>query len=173
MTPTLTTPRLTLRPMRLEDWDGYHDVMTSQRAVFMGGPYALPASWGMFCTCLAQWDLFGFGALMIEDTASRTCVGQIGVNSGPLFPEWELGWLLFPEAEGRGFAREAAAAMRDWARDVRQLPTLVSYIDPANSRSIRLAEQIGARLDKDARGTDPADLVYRHFGRSVNALGEG
>ncbi len=54
-------------------------------------------------------------------------------------------------------------ALRDWARDVRKLSTLVSYVDPANDRSRRLAERLGGLLDPDAPRKDPADLVYRHF----------
>jgi RimJ/RimL family protein N-acetyltransferase len=81
-----------------------------------------------------------------------------------LFPERELGWLVYPEAEGHGFAFEAATALRAWARETRKFETLVSYIDPANLRSIRLAERLGAMLDPHAARPDPGDLVYRHFG---------
>lgn len=169
MIPTLTTSRLTLRPMCREDWNGYQALMASGRAVHMGGPFSLPVALGMFCADHAQWSLFGCGALMIEDTARGDCLGQVGVNYGPLFPEWELGWLLYPEAEGQGFAFEAAAAMRDWAKDVRQLGTLVSYVDPRNKRSIRLAERLGAMLDADAPRPDLSDLVYRHFGSRMTA----
>ncbi|ASM71378.1 MULTISPECIES: GNAT family N-acetyltransferase [Roseobacteraceae] len=162
--PTLKTPRLTLRPMRAEDWTGYHRVMTSDRSIYMGGPFSLAGAWGMFCSDHAQWSLFGCGGLMIENTADGECLGQVGINSGPLFPEWELGWLLYPEAEGRGVAYEAATALRTWCRDVRHLTTLVSYIDPENARSARLAERLGATLDANAQRPDPSDLVYRHYG---------
>ena len=66
------------------------------------------------------------------------------------------------EAEGKGYAFEAAIAMRDWAFQERKLKTLVSYIDPDNSRSIRLAERLGATIDEHARPQHPDDLVYRH-----------
>ncbi|WP_417805217.1 GNAT family N-acetyltransferase, partial [Thalassospira lucentensis] len=76
--------------------------------------------------------------------------------------EHELGWLLFPEAEGRGIAFEAAVAMRRWAFEVRGLKTLVSYIARGNARSIKLATRLGATLDVNAARPDPSDLVYRH-----------
>lgn len=162
--PTLTTPRLVLRPMAARDWEGYRAVMMSDRATYMGGPFSIAAAWGMFCADHAQWDLFGCGALMIDSRADGACLGQVAINAGPLFPEHELGWLLYPAAEGQGIAHEAAAALRDWSRQGGKIGTLVSYVDPRNARSIRLAERLGATLDRHARRPDPADLVYRHHG---------
>src|SRR5262245_51652788 len=101
--------------------------MASPRSIGMGGPYDLRGAWGMFCHDIACWELFGHGALMIELKSDRVCVGQVGINHGPLFPEKELGWLLYDGFEGEGYATEAARAMRDWAFDVLQLATLVSY----------------------------------------------
>ncbi len=163
--PTLTTSRLTLRPMRFDDWPAYRQLMASERAQFMGGPFSDAVAWGMFCSDHAQWDLFGCGALMIEDQASGACVGQVGINAGPLFPEFELGWFVYPEFEGRGYAREAAEAMLSWARDIRKLPSLVSYVDPENTRSAGLALRLGAVLDPSAERPAPEDLVYRHYPR--------
>lgn len=164
MIPTLTTPRLILRPPIIEDWPAYRDLMGSERSGYMGGPFPEREAWGMFCNDRAQWDFYGCGALMLEDRAHGTCLGQAGVNYGPLFPEWELGWFLYPAAEGQGYAFEAAVALRHWARETRRLETLVSYIDPGNERSRKLAERLGARLDPAAPKQDPTDLVYRHFG---------
>lgn len=161
--PTLTTSRLTLRPMRFDDWPAYRQLMASERAQFMGGPFSDAAAWGMFCSDHAQWDLFGCGALMIDETLTGACVGQVGINAGPLFPEFELGWFVYPDFEGRGYAREAAEAMLRWAKEVRQLPSLVSYVDPANARSTGLAVRLGAELDPKAERPSPDDLVYRHY----------
>jgi hypothetical protein len=75
-------------------------------------------------------------------------VVRAAVEAGRLvWSEPELGWQLQIEAEGKGYAFEAAIAMRDWAFQVRKLKTLVSYIGPDNARSIRLADRLGATLD--------------------------
>lgn len=160
--PTIGTQRLILRPPKIEDWPDYEKLMLSERAVYMGGPFARDVAWGMFCCDAAQWQLFGHGALMMECRETIACFGQVGINHGPLFPERELGWFVYPDAEGKGYAFEAAKALRDWALKVRNYETLVSYVDPANYRSRRLAGRLGAELDLTAPRQDPTDLVYRH-----------
>lgn len=160
--PTLETQRLILRPQTMVDWPAYRDMMSTERAAYMGGPFTEAEAWGMFCHDTAQWQLMGHGALMIQSRGSGEVLGQVGINHGPLFPEHELGWLVYPLAEGKGYAHEAALALRNWAFGARGLNTLVSYIDPANARSAALAERLGAKLDSVAARQDPEDLVYRH-----------
>lgn len=99
---------------------------------------------------------------MIDFVETGECIGQVGINHGPLFPEKELGWFVYEGYEGRGFATEAAFALRGWAFATLKLPSLVSYIASGNAASIAVAERLGARLDPAAHRTDPADLVYRH-----------
>ncbi|MEM7169774.1 MAG: GNAT family N-acetyltransferase [Pseudomonadota bacterium] len=128
----------------------------------MGGPFSTEEAWGLFCHDVAQWTLMEHGALTIEERSSGSCPGQVGINDGPRFPEHELGWQLYPKAEGQGFAYEAALALRAWAFKTRGLKTLASYIDSENSRSRRLAERLGAVLDLTATPQEPGDLVFRH-----------
>jgi RimJ/RimL family protein N-acetyltransferase len=165
--PILTTERLVLRMPRMADWPDYLAFHASDRSVWMGGPYSLPRAWGVFCHDQAMWSLFGHGGLMIDLRDGGATVGVVAVNAGPLFPEHELGWLLYDGHEGRGYATEAAACLRDWAFGVRGLPTLVSYVDPDNAASSRVAERLGAVLDPDARRQpgDDTDLVWRHSRR--------
>ena len=165
--PTLQTERLILRAPTMEDWPAYATLMASARARYMGGPFDTRAAWGMFTSDMAMWPLFGHGALMIELKSSHDCVGQVGINHGPLFPEKELGWLLYDGHEGRGYAFEAAAAIRDWAFTTLGLQSLVSYVDQDNLASIKVAERLGASRDNDAERQDPEDIVFRHWPKSL------
>lgn len=165
--PTLTTERLILRPPVFDDFAGYAKLMASPRARYMGGPFDTRAAWGMFCHDVASWHLFGHGALMIELRGTRECVGQVGINHGPLFPEKELGWLVYDGHQGNGYAVEAAAALRDWAFAAVTAESLVSYIDPGNVASVRVADRLGATRDLTAPKQDPEDLVYRHTSRGT------
>ena len=160
--PTLHTARLTLRPPVYDDFADYAALMASPRSTGMGGPFDTRVAWGLFCHDVALWSLFGHGALMIDIAATGECVGQVGINHGPLFPEKELGWMLYEGHEGRGYATEAAAALRDWAFATLRLPTLVRHCGPDNRRSHAVAERLGAVRDPTAPRQDPEDIVFRH-----------
>lgn len=162
LAPTLATERLTLRPFQAADFPDFAACLASPRSTGMGGPFDLRGAWGLFCHDIAGWDLFGYGGLAITAMDSGVCMGEISLNGGPLFPEPELGWTLYAPYEGKGFATEAAAAMRDWAFGPRGLPTLVSYCDPDNHRSQAVARRLGAVEDPAALRQDPEDIVFRH-----------
>ena len=160
--PTLSTERLLLRPPVEVDFEAYSRLMASPRSRYMGGPYEKWAAWGAFCHDVACWTMFGHGGLMIDLRNTGECVGQVGINHGPMFPEKELGWLLYEGFEGKGYATEAARAMRDWAIGPGGITSLVSYFDPENTRSMAVAQRLGAVLDPDAPVQDAGDVVYRH-----------
>lgn len=161
--PEITTERLRLRPLHMDDWPAYRAMMASDRVRFMGGPWKDDQIWGWFCHDIALWQLYGHGALMIDRLADGVTVGQVGLNAGPKFPETELGWFLYDGFEGQGYITEAAAAFRDWIFENLPLDSFVSYVDEGNKASARVAERLGAVVDPDAERPDPEDIVYRHL----------
>ncbi|WP_439104476.1 GNAT family N-acetyltransferase [Celeribacter marinus] len=163
--PTITTARLTLRPHVARDFDAYADIFASDRAGYMGQLKRRQA-WFSFCSDVAQWSLFGYGAWGVERTDDGVFLGQVALLKPDHFPELELGWMMTPDGEGHGYAFEAAQAARDFAYVELGQETLVSYISPANTRSIALAMRLGAAHDESAAlpdGESPAEtIVYRH-----------
>ena len=162
--PVLQTDRLTLRAPVMADYPAYAAFLGSARSVHMGGPFNDFGAWALFCHDVGSWALFGVGGLMVDLSRTGETVGNVGINQGPLFPEPELGWFLYAGQTGQGYATEAAARLRDWAFAHVGLPSLVSYMDPSNAASARVAQRLGAVLDPVAprQKGDEADLVYRH-----------
>ncbi len=162
LAPTLSTDRLTLRPQRVEDFEPFAATLATDRSRWMGGPCSRREAWLWFAADSGSWSLNDTGGWTVERRTDGTVLGQVGVNKPDFFPEIELGWMLHDGFEGNGYALEAAQAARDWAFGPRDLSTLVSYIDPDNAASIRLAQRLGAVRDGAAERPDAGDLVYRH-----------
>jgi RimJ/RimL family protein N-acetyltransferase len=62
---------------------------------------------------------------------------------GHVSPEVQLGYMLLPEAWGRGYAAEACAAALDWFASALPGEPVVLYTQTANDRSMRLAAKLG------------------------------
>ena len=164
MIPTLFTDRLILRAPRREDFLPFAAFWASDRSRHEGGPRDLAGAWEDFAAGFGLWLIEGFGTWSVEDRATGDLAGIIGYFHPAGFPELEIGWAVLDGFEGRGLAYEAAMEARRWGYEDRKLTTLVSYIDPDNARSIRLAERMGAWRDARAPGIDPGDIVMRHPG---------
>jgi RimJ/RimL family protein N-acetyltransferase len=162
-TPVLHTERLVLRAPRAGDFAAWDAFARSGRARFIGGPFDARDAWRAFANIVGHWVLRGWGEFVFCARGSEAPLGCAGPWFPESWPEREIAWTIWsPEAEGRGYAFEAAQAARAHAFDALGWETAVSYIDPANARSIALAERLGARRDDTAPRLDPADLVYRH-----------
>jgi RimJ/RimL family protein N-acetyltransferase len=162
--PTIETERLTLRPPTVADFDVYSETLGSERARFVGGPFDRRRAWYDFAAEAGGWIVYGYGPWSIVEKESGRFVGMVIFSKPVPYPDPELGWMLQAEAEGKGYAFEAAVAARDWARHTQNWPRLVSYIDKNNARSIALAEKLGAEVDSAAPESDddPDMFVYVH-----------
>lgn len=60
-------------------------------------------------------------------------------------PEVEIGWRLRTAAQGKGYAREAAARLLQYGLTELELPKIVAAIHRDNRASRRLAEKIGLK----------------------------
>ncbi len=165
-TPTLTTARLTLRAPCAADWQYWRDFAATDRARFVGGPIDEAKAWRAFGHLIGMWVLRGYGSFVFHETGSDMPLGMCGPWHPADWPEAEIGWTVWSaEAEGKGYAFEAATAARAHAFANLGWQTAVSYIDPDNARSIALALRLGAIMDPAAPPPpfDKPVLVYRHL----------
>lgn len=160
--PILHTERLILRVPQPEDYSGYEAHLTNERSRWSGGPLDQPAAWRAFATVIGHWTLRGFGMWSVVSRDTGATVGLVGCWYPLGKPEKELGWVIWPEAEGQGLAFEAAQAAREDAFTRLGWTTAVSYIHHDNFRSVALAERLGAVRDDAADRAKPEDLVFRH-----------
>ena len=162
MIPIRHTQSLTLCGALLSDYPAYQAYWDSDRCAHTGGRKAPPAAWDDFAAAFGLWLVHGYGCWAVEVKATGRFAGLMGINHPAHCPQAEIGWIFMADAEGQGYATESGIASLHWIWANTRLPTPVSYIDPANLRSIRLAERLGAVRDDAAPRPDPGDLVYRH-----------
>jgi len=62
-------------------------------------------------------------------------------------PEMELGWALRRDLWGQGLATEAAAGALDYCFYTVGFKTIISAVDPDNTRSIAVAKRLGMHQD--------------------------
>lgn len=166
--PSIITDRLTLRGHAPGDLDALA-AMWADPAVYAmigGAPRPREDVWIRLLRSIGQWTLFGYGAWVVEETATGRVIGDIGLIEArraivpPIDGDPEMGWTLVPAAQGKGFAGEALAAILDWA-DARGMARTVCIIDPGNDPSIRLAGKMGYVAAGEAIYHDKPIGVYR------------
>jgi Acetyltransferases, including N-acetylases of ribosomal proteins len=158
--PRLQTPRLTLRAPQIADGAAYDVIYRSDRWPHPDGLPDAEAAWLDFNSLVASWLLRGYGSWAIEDRARGDLLGFAILHHEFGDPEPEIGWAPLPEAEGRGIATEAAAAILAHARTIGIAP--VAYVDPGNPRSSSVARRIGGHQDAAAEdGIGGAAEVWR------------
>lgn len=161
--PVIDTRRLQLRAPRVYDFDAYARILCSERSCFMGGPYSRESAWADFTNYTALWLLHGHGLWTI-DAQTTPSAGFVLLGFEWEDPEAELGVFVTEEVEGQGIAEEAAIAARGYAFDTLKWDSVVSYVDPANTRCIALMQKLEAARDITAeKALGDGTRVYRHL----------
>lgn len=160
--PVIETERLTLREPREADFEAFAAFSATDRTKFIGGKLERFDAWRAFTSGLGSWLLRAYGYWMIEDKATAAPAGRVGFGYGDGWAEPELGWHVFGGYEGKGVAYEAALAAREAGARHFRLNGVISYVDPDNQRSRRLADRLGATVESEGMLLGHPVLIYRH-----------
>ncbi len=144
--PVLETERLILRPIAMEDFPRWAEMMGNPEATrFLGGVQPAAVAWQGFMSIAGAWSLTGISMFSLVERDTGLWLGRIGPWQPHGWPGTEVGWGLHPDAQGKGYGVEAATATIDYAFDVLGWTDVIHCIDPDNTPSKRLAERIGSR----------------------------
>lgn len=154
LVPVLETARLRLRGHRADDFEALAAIWADPDVVrYIGGKPSTPQeSWQRLLRYPGMWALLGYGFWAIEEKASGRMIGDIGYMDAKrsMQPSLdgmpELGWALARDAQGKGHAREALAAVLAWGRAHFGAHRAACIIEPDNAASIRLATDAGFRF---------------------------
>ena len=152
--PSFATQRLWVCPRTLSEleaclaMDGEAEVLR-----FIPRPWSTPAQHRSFIEdrILRHYPPgLGYWSLSLK-SAERHFIGWVLlIPYDAVGPEIEIGWRLRPAFWGQGYAAEAARPVLHHAFTSAALDRVVADIDPANTRSRRVAEKLGLRLASGA-----------------------
>lgn len=150
--PRLETARLTLREWQEADRVAFAALNGDPRVMeHFPALLSRAESDSMADRIVAHFDRHGHGLWAVEIPGVTAFAGFIGLNvpifEAPFMPCVEIGWRLDATSWGRGYAREGAAAVLQWAFKVQRLAEVVSFTVPGNVRSRRVMEAIGMKQD--------------------------
>ena len=166
--PVLETERLTLRPLAMEDFPRWAEMMADPVASkFLGGVQPASTAWRGFMSMAGAWSLTGVSMFSLIERDTGLWLGRIGPWTPHGWPGTEVGWGLHPDAQGKGYGVEAATATLDYAFDVLGWTDVIHCIDPDNTPSQRLAERLGSYNQGPTRMPAPfQDLPVDKWGQS-------
>lgn len=116
---------------------------------------------------LANWiELFTtqkLGKLRVTRRSDGVLVGRAGYGIYPPTGEPELGYSLYPEFWGNGYAFEAASALRDWIFRETDWDHFIGMADTRNVPSLAILDKIGmtrTRVEVDDLGLRCQFFIY-------------
>ena len=156
----IETERLLLRRYTMDDFEALYGLLSDPETMqHYPAPYDEAGTKRWITWNLDNYEKYGFGlwAVVLKETGEF--IGDCGITiqkiDGELLPE--IGYHIHKNFWRRGYAKEAARAVRDWAFQNTEYDTVYSYMKYTNIGSYSTAAAIGMRKIKEY--PDPEDTV--------------
>lgn len=149
----IETPRLVLRTMRPDDLEQLLTIFGDPKvmAAFRVPPFDREQMETWLNRNLTHQEQYGYGLFSVIRKIDQRLIGDCGLEHMEIDGELtaELGYDFCSDTWNQGYATEAASAVRDYAFQVLELPSLISLIRVGNEASRRVSEKIGMRLKEE------------------------
>lgn len=144
---TLRTARLLMTPVNGADLPDLAAIKADPRvfAVMLGGVRSHTQTQEELARDVVAWGAEGFGIWAVRETGSGRFAGITGLERRPDGRGVALRFALWPEAQGRGLAREAASAALRFGHAEARLPRIVAVARAGNFASRMVLGGIGMR----------------------------
>ena len=100
---------------------------------------------------VASYAKNGFGLYVVLLKETNESIGMCGLIKREGLEDVDIGYAFLPKFWSRGYAVEAAQAVKAYAKEVAGLNRIVAITDPANEGSVRVLEKLGLRFEKMVR----------------------
>ena len=144
----IETERLFLREMTVRDFDALYKVL-AEADTMKYYPYSFGKeeveNW--ISKNIERYRVFGFGLWAVCLKSTCEVIGDCGLTmqliNNQIKPE--IGYHIRKDMQRKGYAKEAAAAVRDWTFNNTPFQMIYSYMPQANEPSVRTAIAYGCR----------------------------
>ena len=160
MKTILETERLLLREYVIEDFDALYEILSDEETMrHYPAPFDADRVRRWITWNLDNYQKYGFGlwAVVLKETGKL--IGDCGVTmqniDGELLPE--IGYHIHKKYWRRGFAKEAARAVRDWVFANTEYDEIYSYMKYTNVASCSTAVANGMKKVKEY--PDPKNTI--------------
>lgn len=148
----LETERLILREYVKEDFDALFEILSDQETMqHYPEPFNEEKTRNWITWNMENYEKYGFGlwAVVLKETGEF--IGDCGVTiqniDGEMLPE--IGYHIHKKYWRKGFAKEAARAVRDWVFQNTKYNTIYSYMKYTNIGSYSTAIANGMKKVKE------------------------
>ncbi|MBL8674331.1 MAG: GNAT family N-acetyltransferase [Rhodospirillales bacterium] len=150
--PSLRTARLLLRPF-VESDAGDYAALRYHPAVdawLMPAPAddAVAAQRAQIAEYDQRWTAHGCAPWAVVEIAGGRLVGHCGLRRLDELDLVDMIWTMHPDTQGKGYAKEAAAAALVWGFANLPVPRLGALIRPDNARSQSVARSLGMTVER-------------------------
>ena len=156
----IETPRLLLRNYTLDDFPALYEIMSDPETMqHYPAPFDEEKTRNWITWNLDNYEKYGFGlwAVVLKETGEF--IGDCGITlqniDGEILPE--IGYHIHKKYWRRGFAKEAARAVRDWGFRNTQYDIFYSYMKYTNIGSWSTALANGMKKVKEY--PDPKNTI--------------
>ena len=169
---TISTPRLLLREFTPDDIDALAPILADPAVMrfSLSGPETREQTAAFVTWCQEQYAWSGFGLWALIHIGDGQLIGYCGLSEWEIdgAHEVEVGYRLDPHYWGQGLATEAAQAALAYGCDHLGLRRVIAIIEAANVASVRVAEKLGMRWEKETVLHDIPVRIYA-IGRQVDS----
>lgn len=148
----IKTERLVLRELDESDFDALYAVLADSD-IMRHYPYTFDEKRvrGWINKNIERYEIFGFGLFAVTLRESGEMIGDCGVTmqniDGVICPE--IGYHIRRDMQRKGYAREAACAVRDFVFAKTPFCKVFSYMKKSNIASSSVALGIGMKFERD------------------------
>ncbi len=157
----LQTPRLTLRELRDDDWGFILELLNDPGWLrFIGNKMVHSHEGALTYIAKAQrmYREKGFGLWVVERREDGEALGLCGLIKRDTLRDVDLGFGFLTRHQGKGYGREAGAAVMEHGQRVIGLERMVAITSPDNVASSGLLEKLGFAFERTLELT-PGDPV--------------